>query len=190
MFEAFRMASSTTAPIMLMIQAPTEPTATIPSAPTSQNALHWDPAPRVPRPRRGLERNATASPGWRLPHLLPPLPDSPLLGEGHTGAETGGAPRSGWNRRDAHGRRPASSVHAAGCVRSCRPASVPAALKLAVSGFASRCSLFLAVGVKSARTTLVLAGCPSLQRSTASDDGPPPVLRVPGWAKWKGQPER
>ena len=36
-----------------------------------------------------------------------------------TGAETGGAPRPGQDRRDAHGRRPASSVHAAGGVRAC-----------------------------------------------------------------------
>ncbi len=51
--------------------------------------------------------------------------DPPLLGEGRAGVETGGAPRPRPNRRDTHGRRPPSSVHAAGGVRL-RPAGVPA----------------------------------------------------------------
>jgi putative transposase len=93
-------------------------TAPRPLAESVRGAPHWDPAPRVPRPRRGGERSPSPPPAARVPRLLPPLPDSPFLGEGHTGAETGGAPRPGWNRPDAHGRRPASSVHAAGCVRS------------------------------------------------------------------------
>src|SRR5262249_32061152 len=43
------------------------------------------------------------------------------LGEGRTAAKTGGALRPGRNRRNTHGRRPASSVHTAGCVRSSAP---------------------------------------------------------------------
>ena len=49
-------------------------------------------------------------------------PHPPLSGEGRPGAKTGGATRRRPNHRDADGRRPPSSVHAAGCVRPRRPA--------------------------------------------------------------------
>ena len=65
--------------------------------------------------------STTTSGAWsaaRLPHLLPPLPNPPLTGEGRTRAETGRSPRPGQYRRDTHGRRPASPVHTAGCVGS------------------------------------------------------------------------
>src|SRR5262249_9416350 len=94
----------------------------VPLAESVRGTPHRNAPPRVPRPRRGAERNAPALPAARLPHLLPPLPDPPLPGEGRTGAQTGGAPRPGRNRREAHGRGRASSVRAAGCVRSCLPA--------------------------------------------------------------------
>ena len=48
--------------------------------------------PRVPRPRRGAERNPSAPPAERVPHLLPRGPHTPLPGEGRPGATTGGAP--------------------------------------------------------------------------------------------------
>ena len=94
----------------------------LPVAESVRGTPHRDPPPRVPRPRRGAERNAPASPVAGLPHLLPPVPHSPLTGKGLPRAETGGAPRPGQNRRDAHGQRPASSVLTAGCVGSRLPA--------------------------------------------------------------------
>src|SRR5262249_37442075 len=82
----------------------------IPLAESVRGTPHRDSAPRVPRPCDRLERAPPASRAPRLPRLLPPLPNPPLTGEGRTGAETGGAPRPGRNRRDTHGRGPASSV--------------------------------------------------------------------------------
>ena len=70
-----------------------------------------------PDVRALIRRMAGANPLW-----VPPLPDPPVAGEGRTGTQTRGPPRPGRNRRDAHGRRPASSVHAAGGVRSGLPA--------------------------------------------------------------------
>src|SRR5262249_59141617 len=77
---------------------------------------HRTPATRVPSPCHRPQRDPPASPAARLPHLLPPLPNPPLTGKGRSGAETGGSPRPGRYRRDAHGRRPASLVLTAGCV--------------------------------------------------------------------------
>jgi hypothetical protein len=54
--------------------------------------------------------------------LLPPRPNTPLPRQGLPGAQTGGASRPGSHRRDAHGRRPPSSLHTPGGVRSFRPA--------------------------------------------------------------------
>src|SRR5439155_7569741 len=96
--------------------------AAVPVAESVRGTPHRDPAPRVARPRGGAQRDPPGSLAARLPHLLPPCPDPPLTGEGLPGAKTGGAPRPGRNRRDAHGRRPASSVHTAGCVSACLPA--------------------------------------------------------------------
>ena len=69
-----------------------------------------------------LNDDPPASPAARLPHLLPRCPNTPLPGEGRPGAQTGGAPRPRPDRRDTHGRRPPSSVHTPGGVRSVRPA--------------------------------------------------------------------
>src|SRR4029453_12508865 len=57
-----------------------------------RGTAHRRPPPRVSRPRRGAERNPSASPAERVPHLLPRGPDTPLPGEGRPGATTGGAP--------------------------------------------------------------------------------------------------
>src|SRR5437867_1110423 len=93
----------------------------VPVAESVRGTPHRNPAPRVPRPCGRAERDPPASPAARLPRLLPPCPDPPLIGEGLTRAETGGAPRPRPNRRDAHGRRTPSSVQPAGCVRSRLP---------------------------------------------------------------------
>src|SRR4029450_8938212 len=91
-----------------------------------RGTAHRPPPPRVPRPHRGAERRPPASPPEPLSPLLPRCPNTPRPGQGHTGAQTGGAPRSGRHRRDPHGRRPASSVHTPGGVGSFRPAGCPA----------------------------------------------------------------
>ena len=57
-----------------------------------------------------------------VPRLLPRCPNPPLPRQGRPGAQTGGAPRPRQDRRDAHGRRPPSSLHSPGGVRSFRPA--------------------------------------------------------------------
>ncbi len=84
-----------------------------------------------------------ASPAARLPCLQPPCPDPPLTGEGLPGAETDGAPRPRQDRRDAHGRRPPSSLHTPGGVRSFRLRGVPATLKSPVGRSVRFASVFL-----------------------------------------------
>ena len=69
MFDAFRMASSATALIMLLIQAPTEPTATIPSAPANQNALVT-----LPIADTGKRAAARSQGGFMSPKIREPVP--------------------------------------------------------------------------------------------------------------------
>ena len=90
-----------------------------------------------------LNDDPPASPAARLPHLLPQRPNTPLPGQGRPGAQTGGAPRSRPDRRDAHGRRPPSSVHPPGGVRSFGPAGGAARRKLPVSRSPRFTSVFL-----------------------------------------------
>jgi hypothetical protein len=56
------------------------------------------------------QRDPLASPAARLSHPLPQRPNTPLPGQGRPRAQSGGAPRSRQDRRDAPGRRPPSPV--------------------------------------------------------------------------------
>src|SRR5262249_54517699 len=148
---------------------------------------HRNPAPRVPRPCHCPERDPPASLAARLPHLLPPLPNPPLTGEGRTRAETGGSPRPGRCRCDAHGRRPASPVHTAGCVGSPPPSLLTGDAEGPVSRLRPAAVGPPPLPLKSARNRVDPTSRPSHQRPSAQDERPQPLLRAPGWANWKGQ---
>jgi hypothetical protein len=111
--------------------------ASLPLAEFIPGTPHRDPAPRVPRPHGGVACCATTS------STTPQCPNAPLPRQGRPGAETRGAPRPGRHRPDTHGRRPASSVHTPGGVRSFRPAGVPVSLKSPVGWSVRFASLFL-----------------------------------------------
>jgi hypothetical protein len=107
----------------------------------------------------------------RLPSLLPRCPNPPRPGPGRPGAQTGRAPRPRPDRRDAHGRRPPSSVHTPSGVRSFRPERVPATRKSSVARlvwFASMLS-------------------PPCAGPVCLPKRPQPIRRPPGWIKRKEQ---
>ena len=90
---------------------------------------HRHPAPRVPRSYGRAQRDPPVSPAARLSPLLPQRPNTPLPGQGRPRAQSGGAPRSRPDRRDAPGRRPPSPVQPPGRIGSGRPVP-PATLTL------------------------------------------------------------
>ena len=135
-----------------------------------------------------LNDDPPASPAARLPHLLPRRPDPPLPGEGRPGAQTGGAPRPGRNRRDTHGRRPASSVHTPGGVRSFRPAGCAATLNVAGRSVHAvpRSSSALRLELHGTGPRGVSFGA----KAHALNQRPQPILRIPGWVKRKAHHDR
>ena len=88
----------------------------VPMAESLRGTSHRDPAPRVPRPRGRAERRPPAPHAARLSRVLPRDPDSPVPRQGRPRAQIGGASPPGPHRRDAHGRRPPSSVHPPGSI--------------------------------------------------------------------------
>jgi hypothetical protein len=133
---------------------------------------HRHAPPRVPRPRRGAERNPSTSPAEPIPHLRSSRQNTPLAGQRRAGAKIGRAPRARPDRRDAHGRRPSSSRYPPGGVRSFGPAGGAARRKLPVSRSRRFTSVFPTPCVcHSTRNTLVRARCCSEPWSSRLTNG-------------------